>query len=814
MTEPDRASPGTDATLVMVPDNASSGVQPRLPVSGAPSAQPDPSGHLELTIGSLFAGRYYVEALLGRGGMGVVYRSKDQLLDERVALKLLDVGAQIAGEAIDMFKREVRIARRVTHPHVVRIHGYDEHRGLHFITMEFVEGSDLRREIERRGGTVDPARAARIGVEIAKGLDAAHTMGVVHRDLKPENVLIDASGRSILSDFGIARMFDRAAAEQNKTGHIIGTPAYMAPEQVASGEIGPAVDIYALGVVLFEMLAGRTPFVGDNPIAVAVARLQDAAPDVRSFAAVPEPLAALVKDCLERAPEARPPTAAVIAAELEGFLASGLDAGAMTRRPLTVRSPAKTARGGQLSRLVAVPFGSGRMSLACLPFTYRGPADHEYLGEALSGELTDVLSRTKGLRVLSSGAVSKVEERDPRKITEALDVDYVVDGTVQVAGPKLRITVRLVDASGAQLFSEKFDLGFADLFEMQDEAGRRIAEALRLEIVTRSASVDVPEEAMQLYLQARRILRAQLVLEAPKAIRMLEQALELCPSFAPALASLAIASVHVWFYPQGDRSRDWEAAADAVVARALVEAPDLVETHVAAARTASQRGRLKDAVVALHRAVDIAPTSPDAQHLLGQLECETGRLDQGLARLALAHQLEPTGVLPYERARAAAFRGDHAAFDKDLAEVWRRHAPLFAMHLELRHAGWWGDKARLESIIERAPALGAPFSGVFVTIAKCLAGEADPQQGVAVLSGLMPHVNVRFGGLLRQVLVEVHARSGDLDGALEWLREANATVLYDLAWLEACPLLTELRKQPDFATVLAEVRDRCQGVWR
>jgi TolB-like protein/predicted Ser/Thr protein kinase len=779
-------------------------------------APSDVRGPVELAAGSLFAGRYAVECLLGRGGMGVVYRARDRLLDEQVALKLLDVAAQLGEEALEMFKREVRIARRVTHPSVVRIHGLDEHRGQHFITMQYIEGSDLRRELDDKGGRLSAPRAARVALEVAQGLEAAHAMGVVHRDLKPENVLVDRAGRAILSDFGIARIFDHPG--EARTTRVVGTPAYMAPEQVVGGDIGPLADVYALGVVLFEMLAGRTPFIGDNPIAVAVARVGEPAPDIRALGAagsepIPEVLAALTMDCLERTPERRPAGTSVVVAELSAYLDEVALAEVPLVRSASVTQRPRSLRGGRPSRALALPFGSGRASLACLPFAYRGPADHDYLGEAVSGELTDVLSRTKGLRVLSSGAVAKTQERDPRKLTADLDVDYVVDGTVQFSGAKLRITVRLVDASASQLFSERFDLGLKDLFDMQDEAGRRIAEALRLELSTRSVDVEVPEEAMRAFLQARRILRAQLVLEAPHAVALLERVLELAPGFTPAIATLAIATVSVWFYPQGDRSRDWGEASRAAVARALAEAPELVETHVAAARVASHEGRLRDAILSLRRAVDIAPTSVDAHTLLGQLECETGRSDEGLARLALAHQLEPSGVYPYEAARLAALRGDHADFDKQMAIVRKHQAPLIALHLELRHAAWWADRQRLEAITAEAPSLGPPFDGVFDVVAKTFLGDLDPQRAVAALAGLMPHVNARFSALFRQILVEVHAAAGDLEGALDWLREAQGMLLYDVPWLESCHLFIDLRKTEAFRAVFADVRARCDAVW-
>ena len=770
------------------------------------------SGALDLGAGEVFAGRYVVEKQLGRGGMGVVYLVRDRLVDERIALKLLDVSSSLP-DAIDMFRAEVRTTRKITHPNVVRVHALDEHLGRLFLTMEYVAGSDLRREMDEGGGRLDVARAARVGLEIAEALSAAHAIGVVHRDLKPENVLVDPTGRLILTDFGISHALDQKV---ELGGRSIGTPTYMAPEQVTGSQVGPRTDLYALGVLLFEAIVGRPPFVGENAVAVAVARLDTAPPDIRSLFPVPQPLGELIMSALELDPEKRPASAEDVASVLDAYLQTlGPDSGRKSHgEVLLTRTPTRTAKPTRPANSIAVPFATGRRALAVLPFSYRGAAEHDYLGEALAGELIDVLSRTKGLRVLASGAVTRVgDSRDPQKISGDLDVDYIVDGSVQTAGSKLRVSVRLVDATGLQLTSARFDLGLADVFEMQDEAGRRIAEALRLELVTRSAGVHVPEEVVELYLRARTILRTQQFLLASQATEMLEKALQLSPGFAPAVASLALATVYVWFYPQGAPKRDWQAAAETAVTNALAAAPDLAESQVAAARLASHRGKLREAVEAVRRAVELAPTSPDPQYLLGQLECETGRVDEGIARLAMAFQIEPALTYPYEAARAAALRGDQAAYDRHIAACVRIEPGLAVTHMKLRQASWTHNVARLRAVVDEAATMAPPFDRVVDVVAKCYLREADPALAVSVMSPLLGFVNMRFGGLLRQVLVEVHADAGDIEGALEWLEEAHSSILYDRFWLDRCPLLEPLRAQPKFISIAASVRARCDAVW-
>ncbi len=249
------------------------------------------------------------------------------------------------------------------------------------------------------------------------------------------------------------------------------------------------------------------------------------------------------------------------------------------------------------------------------------------------------------------------------------------------------------------------------------------------------------------------------------------------------------------------------------VAQALATAGDMVETHIAAARAASHRGRLRDAVVALRKAIDIAPTSPDAHAIIGMLECETGRGDEGLARLALAHKLEPNGIHPYEAARLSGLQGDHAAFDRSMVLVKRLTPALPRLHLELRHAGWWRDRARMEAIRAEAPSLGPPFAPIFEHVALSYLGDRPASVGAAALTAVMAHVNVRFASMLRQILVELHAAAGDSDSAMRWLSEAQRHVLYDVPWLELCPLLVPLRGRTDFAAILQDVRGRSTAVW-
>ncbi|MEZ4454887.1 MAG: serine/threonine-protein kinase, partial [Nannocystaceae bacterium] len=321
MAEPKQAIPSFSSDATMMAELVPAPVPAAVPT---PAPTPDPASRPSSPLsgpgGPLFAGRYELLRELGRGGMGVVYHARDTMVGDVVALKTLEISGGASDSAVERFRREVRLARRITHPNVARTHDLGEFNGHHYLTMELIDGSDLQGILarERRLG---PMRAAAIAWMVCEGLAAAHAAGVVHRDLKPANILVERSGRVILTDFGIARAFagDNAARTQGSVGTLV----YMAPEQVTGESSDPRTDLYAVGLLLYEMLTGELAFTGETPLAAAIARLSAAPPDPRTrIADVPACLAELVLELLARAPEGRPPTAEAVSLRLGQWLES------------------------------------------------------------------------------------------------------------------------------------------------------------------------------------------------------------------------------------------------------------------------------------------------------------------------------------------------------------------------------------------------------------------------------------------------------------------------------------------------------------
>ncbi|NVJ06284.1 protein kinase [Myxococcus sp. AM001] len=795
----------------------------------------------DVTERELFAGRYVLEELAGRGGMGAVYRARDTLVGDVVALKLLELGASPAPEWLERFRREVRLARRITHRHVARTFDLGEHSGRLYLTMEYVEGESLQALMERERA-VPPARAARLVLALCEGLAAAHAAGVVHRDLKPANVLVEARGRVVLTDFGIARAM--AGEGASRTQGLVGTPMYMAPEQLESGEVDARADLYATGLVLYQLLTGTPPFAGDSPMAVAVARLRQPPPDPRLLAAVPDALAELVLACLSREPSGRPQDAACVADSLRQWLGSVGEPiepehahGASTSGPggsslasvasAAFRSASTSRPGGFGHDPVSsgalasrTPLRPDEQSLAVLPLRFLGASDQAFLGDGVTEALIDVLSRTRGLRVQSSGATERFrQERDPRAAARELGVELLVDGTLQAAGKTVRVTLRVVEgASGTQLWSGRFDDADDDPFQLQDRLGQRLAEALRGELAILAYRATVPGEALTLYRQVVSRMLAQSMTRELKdeVITPLEQLRDTVTGFPHAAAQHAVATLRAGFLRTMADEVDWDALARTSLERARQLAPELVETKLAQAILATREGRWRDAVVALRTALDAAPTFAPALQLLGNLQCEAGRADEGLPRLKLAYSLEPgMAICLVEVARCSALRGDEATYQWCMARL--NSQPLFGMVvlvLRMRVAAWKGELDDLRQC--RAALFEDPshMASHVATYCSAALGEMTVAETGASLDGMLTwQVNSRFASMVCQLAAELMCIRGAPAEAMRYLQQAADLALIDLEWMDRCPALAPLRAQPGFAEVRRKVRSRVEAIW-
>lgn len=750
----------------------------------------------------LLGGRYEVLGLLGAGGMGSVYRVRDRELDEIVALKMLKRDLVTLPGVLQRFKREVKLARRVTHPNVARTFDIGEHEGEKFLTMEYIDGAPLSALLAR-GGALSRARALSIAQAACAGLTAAHDAGVVHRDFKPDNVLVEKSGRVVVTDFGIARTHVEDPSLGRTLGGAVGTPAYMAPEQVeGAGNVDARADVYAFGVTLFEMLAGELPWQGESAFMLATARLTARPPDPRTRRPdLPEDIAKLVVACMARERDHRPASARDVADALAELISTW--GGVPSPTPVSSWQPAPPDD----------PTPAGDKAVAVLPFKNAGPPGDQYVADGLTEDLIDTLSMAPGLRLRPhSAVVAFTGDVDTREAGRQLGVQVVVQGSVRRVGQMMRIAARLISvADGFQLWAKRFDRSAADLLVVSDEAAAAIAEALTVDRAGPTRAAPSNPRAVELYLKARAEFRRQWREPVQRSVELFRQALALAPGDPTIMGGYARACVRLWFFT-GDENLGDEA--QRLAEQALALAPDGSDSLVAMAGVHFAERRVAAAARQVQAALARAPMLADAHHLLGVILGEVGRPELALDRLRTADKLDPGLRAGFDRARLLALLD---RYDEALSILARPaedpDSQISALSLRARLALWRAD---VEDARELRPALEAAPTTEPIEYARLLVAMLDRGSlGPAELAFMHQQLGVRRGGqrvLVHQLECEAFAGAGDHADALRALDAAVDVGLHDLTWLERCPALEPLRGDPRFDKALGVVSERAREV--
>jgi TolB-like protein/Flp pilus assembly protein TadD len=595
---------------------------------------------MTLSIGTKLS-HYEITFQIGKGGMGEVYRAKDQKLGRDVAIKVLpEEVAQDSGR-VARFQREAKLLASLNHPNILAIFDFDTEGDVTYAVTELLEGETLREHLLKIGGPLPWKRVQNIGSLVADGLGAAHGKGVVHRDIKPSNIFLCSDGRVKILDFGLAATREALDSEVEtasieapltREGSMMGTVGYMAPEQVRGLTADHRSDIFALGCILYEMLSGKRAFPGETGADVLSAILTRTPPSLsESVVGLPAALSGIAERCLEKNPQQRFQSARDLDFALRSL-------------PATALSSSAEAMG------VKSRSADDRPSVAVLPFTnLSADAEQEFFCDGMAEEIINALAQVRGLRVMArtSAFTFKGKQQDVREIGGRLDVGAIVEGSVRKAGDRLRITAQLIDVrDGSHLWSERFDRRLEDVFAIQDEIALAVVEKLEVKLLGRERVAVVKRhtenlEAHNAYLVGLFEWNKMSPEGFVRCQELFQEAIDLDPEFAPPYARLAESFTSVtWWSDQPPT----EAIARAfpLIEKALALDPELAHAHSVIGNISSFFHRdWMAGERSLRKAVELAPNHALAQTYLALFLMISARVTEASDRARTALRLDP-----------------------------------------------------------------------------------------------------------------------------------------------------------------------------
>jgi TolB-like protein/Tfp pilus assembly protein PilF/predicted Ser/Thr protein kinase len=680
---------------------------------------------------------YRVTRRLGAGGMGEVLLAHDTKLERSVAIKVMSTELSKNQNQRKRFSLEAKAASGLNHPNICVIHEVGETSdGRPFLAMEYIEGETLEGILSRR--RVKIREAISIGAQVADALDAAHSRGIVHRDIKPGNIMLDKRGRAKVLDFGLAKKFGPPDAtstpsdSDTATGFLIGTPHYMSPEQALGGELDSRSDIFSLGVVLYELVAGQRPFLGKT-VGEAINKIvnQEPRPLGLENPRFTPALDGIIFKCLAKEPEQRYASAKELAADLAkleagtqptpaakndavakasdfetklwqlaaktkmkpaGFKAVAVLVllGLLAAVGTALFRPKKTvtAIGGNPAPAMGARFAE--KSVAVLPFdNYSAEKETDYLSDGLTEEITTALSRIPGLKVAArnSAFTFKGKNEDLRKVGAALGVATLLEGSVRKSGRQIRVTAQLVNVTdGFHLWSETYDSSMEDIIALQEEIARKIAERFELKAgdvsTVKATTRPAPKpEVYALYLQGLHLWNKRTTEDIEKAAQLFKQAIDQDASYAAGHAGLAACYALLPSYALRPQ-KDYFPLARAAAGKALELDPASADAHAVLGLVNSYGFDFAGAETEFKQAIRLNPNHATAHHWYGVLLMELGRLDESRAELHRAEVLDP--LSPIIKINLLANLVYRREYDRGIAEcrVYQQTFPDFALFRE------------------------------------------------------------------------------------------------------------------------------------
>ena len=772
-------------------------------------------------------GRYEVLAPLGSGGMGEVYRARDVSLSREVAIKVLPAGFATDPNRLRRFEQEAHAVGQLNHPNVVTVHDVGSHEGAPFVVSELLEGDTLRARIE--AGPLPVEQAVDYALQATFALAAAHDKGIVHRDLKPENMVVTRDGRLKVLDFGLAKLLRPTEAvlgtvSQADTGPlltgpglVIGTMGYMSPEQLRGQAVDPRSDLFAFGVVFYEMLTGRRPFLGPTPVDTATSILKDDPPPLADWRpGIPPALESIIRRCLEKMPEQRFASAHEVADALRGAswslprwrrvpraLRWGLGAAAVAALLVT--------SAGDLRRRMASwgPAAPRVQALAVLPLrNLSGDPEQEYFADGMTDALIGSLASIQGLRVISRTSVMhyKNAPQPLPAIARELGVDAVVEGTVLRADNRVRLSVQLMDADPEQqLWSHVYEQDLSDVLTLHRRLAEAIAGEIRLTLSPEEtqrlrASRRVDPEAHEAYLKGRFHWQKQTHLGVRKAIEHFEEALERDPAHGPAYAGLADSYISLsWVGDDPLPPREAYPKARAAALKALERDGSLAEAH-------ASLGLVKwrydwdwpAAEAALRRAIEMQPSEAVSHHWYGLFLATLGRHAEAAREMEKAQELDPLSrLITVNRGWALYFARLYeaaASQERKAIRSWPDYtAGHFVLGLSLEALGRY-EEAVAE--LRKARTLSGDLPYLMATEGHIHARAGRRAEALKLLETLKQREH-----FAPSLAAYVYAGLEDKEAALSWLERAVEERDAYLVFLQVNPVWEPLRREARFREI-------------
>jgi len=783
---------------------------------------------LELTTGSTFADRYQIIEELGQGGMGKVYKVLDTEINAKVALKLIKPETVADAKTIERFRNELKIARDIVHKNVCRMYDLNRVDSSYYITMEYVEGQDLKGLI-RQTGQLATRTAISIAKQICEGLGEAHKLGVIHRDLKPSNVMVDKEGNARIMDFGIARSLK--AKGLTGEGIIIGTPEYMSPEQAEAKKVDHRSDIYSLGVIIYEMVTGQVPFEGDTPLSIAIKHTSEEPKVPKEYnAQIPDDLSDLILKCLEKDKEKRYQNAGELRSELEDMMRSipTTDREIARRKTLTSREiigvrKSKWKRAALYGTftlvLLALLIAAARSifrgpqdvvdSIAVLPLiNLSGDPEREYFSDGMTDVLIAELSKIQVLRVISYTSVMHykgVRKRLP-EIAKELDVDVLVEGSVLKAEDKVRITVQLVKAKPEKhLWAENYEREYKNILALQRDVAKAIASEIKVKLTPEeharlSSAGEVNPEAFEAYLKGRYYLSKRTREGFMKAVEQFQNAIDLDPGYALAYTGLADTYILLANYNilPADDARE---KAKVMATKALELDDTVAEAHISlAAVLTSHEMDWKRSEQEFLKAIHLNPNYALAHHWYAGFLQTVGRPEEAIGEIRKARELDPLSL----RISADFGRAFYFARQYDKAIEQYQHTieldPNFASAHSLLGLAYL-QKGQYELAIEEIQkGIDLRGGGLSLWIGYAYAVAGKREEALDILDKWKERWDQRKSGA--DVIANIYMGLGENDKALEWLEKAYEADPRSVMMLKAYPFWDPLRLNPRFINLL------------